>query len=339
MKRWFSSSFRWLLAIVVVALLPACAETQFIAHTAKRVEKIHRKPPPAGVYKIGSPYQIRGTWYYPAENFEYEETGIASWYGPGFHGRSTANGEQFDMNGLTAAHRTLPMPSIVRVTNLENGRSIVVRVNDRGPFARGRIIDLSRRAAQLLGFIGNGTARVRVNILGEESRRLATRTKGRTELATAGTPIIVDRLPKPTVKTESLPLPPGATAASVSAVPDTNDAAGSGAREVNNAHALKSTPSVLPAGGMPRLTDRVSIEPVTDTRLFVQAGAFTQFDNANRVRAKLSGLGDVKVSSVLVDGRDLFRVRVGPLTGIDAADAALEAVFQVGYTDARIVVD
>ncbi len=324
---------------VIVALLPACAETQLIAHTAKRVVKIQKKPPPPSVYKIGSPYQIRGTWYYPAENFKYEETGVASWYGPGFHGRSTANGEVFDMNALTAAHRTLPMPSIVRVTNLQNGRSIVLKVNDRGPFARGRIIDVSRRAAQLLGFIRNGTAPVRVRILENESRRMATRTKGRTELAATGTPIIVDRLPKPMVKTESLAPPPGAAVSSVSVSSGEAGAASGQAGEVNNSHVVNSAPAVLPDGDRAKLTEAVSVEPVEDTRLFVQAGAFTQFNNANRVRARLSGLGEVKVSQILVDGRDLFRVRVGPLAGIDAADTALEAVFQVGYTDARIIID
>src|SRR5580698_1169108 len=115
-----------------------------------------------GIYKVGNPYQIDGTWYYPSEDWNYNETGIASWYGEQFHGKYTANGEIFDLNQLTAAHRTLPMPTVVRVTNLDNGRSIEVRVNDRGPYARGRIIDMSRRAAQLLGFEGQGTAKVRV---------------------------------------------------------------------------------------------------------------------------------------------------------------------------------
>ena len=122
-------------------------------------------PSPAGVYKVGQPYQINGTWYYPREQPDYDETGIASWYGTPFYGQHTANGEIYDANALTAAHRTLPMPVNVRVTNLENGRSLVVRVNDRGPFARGRIIDVSARAAQLLGFYGNGTAKVRVTFV------------------------------------------------------------------------------------------------------------------------------------------------------------------------------
>ncbi|MGH6980426.1 MAG: septal ring lytic transglycosylase RlpA family protein, partial [Stellaceae bacterium] len=115
-----------------------------------------------GTYKVGKPYQIDGIWYYPREDWSYDETGIASWYGEQFHGRYTADGEIFNLNDMTAAHRTLPMPVVVRVTNLENGRSIKLRVNDRGPYARGRIIDVSRRAAQMLGFEGQGTAKVRV---------------------------------------------------------------------------------------------------------------------------------------------------------------------------------
>ncbi|HZB93752.1 MAG TPA: septal ring lytic transglycosylase RlpA family protein, partial [Stellaceae bacterium] len=116
-----------------------------------------RSPTPSGqalehgTYKVGQPYEVSGVWYYPAVDWNYDETGIASWYGKEFHGRSTANGEIFDLNALTAAHPTLPMPSIVQVTNLENGRSIELRVNDRGPYVNGRIIDVSRRAAQLLG--------------------------------------------------------------------------------------------------------------------------------------------------------------------------------------------
>ena len=117
--------------------------------------------------KVGRPYQVGGVWYYPRQDPAYDETGQASWYGPKFHGRATANGERFDMNDLTAAHRTLPMPSMVLVTNLENGRSIKLRVNDRGPFVDNRIIDVSRRAAQFLGFERKGVARVRVQILDE----------------------------------------------------------------------------------------------------------------------------------------------------------------------------
>ncbi|MEI6418499.1 MAG: septal ring lytic transglycosylase RlpA family protein [Sphingomonadales bacterium] len=123
------------------------------------------RPPAAastGAVKIGKPYQVFGVWYYPADEQNYDQTGIASWYGPGFHAMDTANGERYDQDGVTAAHKTLPMPSWVEVHNLDNGRRLTVRINDRGPFVAGRIIDLSRRAAQLLGVDGPGTARVRV---------------------------------------------------------------------------------------------------------------------------------------------------------------------------------
>jgi rare lipoprotein A len=112
--------------------------------------------------KIGKPYQVAGITYVPADDRTYTEVGVASWYGPGFHAGSTANGETYDQDDLTAAHRTLPMPSWVEVENLDNGRKLTVRINDRGPFARDRIIDLSRKSAQLLGVTRAGTARVRL---------------------------------------------------------------------------------------------------------------------------------------------------------------------------------
>lgn len=115
---------------------------------------------------VGRPYSIGGKWYRPQRDPHYDRVGVASWYGDAFHGRLTANGEVFDMTAITAAHPTLPLPSLVRVTNLNDGRSIVVRVNDRGPFVDGRLIDLSRAAAQQLGIMRLGIARVRVQYLG-----------------------------------------------------------------------------------------------------------------------------------------------------------------------------
>lgn len=119
-----------------------------------------------GYRKLGKRYQVAGVWYTPRHDENYEETGMASWYGDRFHAKRTANGEIYDMHALTAAHRTLPLPSLVRVTNLENGRSVVVRVNDRGPFKKGRIIDVSARAAHELQFAQKGVAKVHVKYLG-----------------------------------------------------------------------------------------------------------------------------------------------------------------------------
>src|SRR5262249_11252239 len=121
------------MACLAVAVLAGCASSQ---PARSRVSSVAR-----GYYKIGEPYTVDGVLYTPAEDWTYDETGIASWYGPDFHGKRTANGELYDMNQVTGAHKTLPMPSLVRVTNLDNGRAIVVRLNDRGPFSRGRILD------------------------------------------------------------------------------------------------------------------------------------------------------------------------------------------------------
>lgn len=156
--------------LVCLMLVAGCSGGDGYQQTASKV-------------KIGKPYQINGQWYYPQMVDHYREIGVASWYGVPFHGRKTANGETYNMHGMTAAHPTLPLPSLARVTNLKNGRSIVVRVNDRGPFAKQRIIDLSRRAAWELGFKDQGTTDVEVVYMGladgHEKRHRQARRQGR----------------------------------------------------------------------------------------------------------------------------------------------------------------
>lgn len=299
-------------ALVGGLVLAGCAETELAIHTAKRVNAEQAE---AGTYKVGNPYKIAGVWYYPKVDYDYVETGIASWYGDPFHGRKTANGESYDMNALTAAHRTLPLPSIVRVTNLENGRAITVRVNDRGPFAHGRIIDMSRRGAQLLGFVRNGTAKVRVEILAEESRMAAAVAQGGTEVAS------LPAAPRGTVRAESLP-PPGTTG--VSGVQET----AAPPRQVASAEPLEKAADA-----------QVTVEPVAPTAMYVQVGAFLDFANANRLRASLSALGPTRVSTAEVDGRKFFRVRVGPIAQLDQADQLLERVIGAGHDSARLIVE
>ena len=159
-----------LILVIYASFLFGCSETTFLLNSAKRIGSWGDNP----TYKVGNPYKINGKWYYPSVDYSYKETGIASWYGPGFHGKKTANGEVFNQNKISAAHRTLPMPSIVKVTNLDNGRVLErVRINDRGPFAGNRIIDLSKKAAEELGFVHLGIANVTVEILEEESREHA----------------------------------------------------------------------------------------------------------------------------------------------------------------------
>ncbi len=319
--------------LLTALILAGCAETQLAVHSAKRLISSSEETK-ATEYKIGKPYQIAGVWYYPQEDYEYDESGIASWYGAKFHGRQTANGEVYDMNALTAAHRTLPMPSYVRVTNLENGRSLILRVNDRGPFARGRIIDISRRGSQLLNFQNQGTARVRVQVLADQSRALKARLTNQTELARVGSPITVDRLPKAKVEAQSLPIAGGdapVSASSPSPAPVT---------------ATQPPPPLIPAVATPEpalaedpvVTEEVEQVAAVQTNIFVQAGAFSRFDNANRVKARLSPLGPVNLSQVLVNGRDLYRVRLGPMESVNAADRMLVAVAEAGYPEAQIVV-
>ena len=164
----------WIMIVTaLVASLCACSvnktsrgavdETQTLSPRVIRVGD--PVPKGGGVYKLGDPYLSGGKWYVPVNDAAYDQVGIASWYGDFFHGRRTANGEIYDMNALTAAHPTLPMPTYATVTNLANDRTIVVRINDRGPYHDGRIIDLSHRAAELLGLYPKGSGMVRVRYL------------------------------------------------------------------------------------------------------------------------------------------------------------------------------
>jgi rare lipoprotein A len=137
-----------------------------VAASPRVVQPGEPVPKGGGVYRVGKPYVVAGRTYVPRADSDYRAEGWASWYGEDFHGRLTANGEVFDMHSISAAHPTLPIPSYVRVTNLRNGRSIVARVNDRGPYHADRVIDVSYRTAKLLGFYSQGVARVRVEYVG-----------------------------------------------------------------------------------------------------------------------------------------------------------------------------
>ena len=176
-----------------------------------KVVSTSRVVPKGGGHRmVGKPYSVAGRTYIPRDNPRYSKVGLASWYGSAFHGRLTANGEVYDVNGLTAAHPTLPLPSYVRVTNLTNGRSVVVRVNDRGPFARNRLIDVSSRAADMLGFKRSGTAKVRVDYVGParmdglDERMLMASYRGPSEGGGIFSAFAQNRTPSPTVSVASV---------------------------------------------------------------------------------------------------------------------------------------
>ena len=301
------------LLLILCGVLFGCAETELIVHTAKETGGDGDRK---GRYKIGKPYQIAGVWYYPKVNFDYAETGIASWYGPGFNGKKTANGEIYNDEKLTAAHRTLPMPSIVQVTNLENGRSLKVRINDRGPFKKGRIIDLSRKAARLLGFERKGTAKVRVEVLGAESRKAAVMMQS----DEAG--IAPPAVPLEPVTQQALPAPGASSSDAMAAV------------------------SPAPASSTQIATRTVQAEDATVTRrpirpssIFVQVGAFAQLHNAIRMKARVQPLGETQIVELETGGAaTLFRVHIGPMASVAQADALINRLVANGLVDIQLVV-
>ncbi|MGQ0741281.1 MAG: septal ring lytic transglycosylase RlpA family protein [Alphaproteobacteria bacterium] len=293
-------AWRRIAAVGAAVLAAACASSGEYAS------------PRAGAYKIGQPYTVNGTNYVPREQPDYDTTGVASWYGAKFHGRLTANGEVFDRNKLTAAHPTLPLPTQVRVTNVENGRSVVLRVNDRGPFIGDRIIDVSERAAEMLGFRNNGLANVQVTLLGSADGKQKPGVE-RPEREPEAAPVIA-----------AAPVPP-VHASVVAPLPAP-------------AQATEPAVAFLPAGQAPAVKALAVEHRIAPTPLFVQAGAFSSLANANRAMDALKELG-ASISALMKDGHALYRVRLGPFTSISDAGAALVHVQQLGHNDARIVVD
>jgi rare lipoprotein A len=308
---------RYLSVLGLLTLLAACAEANLAVETTKVITR--KEPDVSGPYKIGKPYQVKGVWYYPQADYNYNETGIASWYGPGFHAKQTANGETYDENDLTAAHKTLPMPSLVRVTNLENGRSIVVRINDRGPFVNNRIIDMSRRGAQLLAFEQNGTAKVRVELMKDESMLLAAKASAKGGDTVSPPPAAA---PAGAVTAQALP-PVGGAAAPAAATP---------AKPVQQ--------SAIGAIQTPQVTGQVSVVPVKASNIFIQAGAFLRQANAQQLQLKLSSLGhQTRITPFMLNQQRFYRVQLGPIASVEEADKLLQRLIDNGHPDARIAVN
>ena len=251
--------------------------------------------------RSGNPpfYEVFGKRYYVmASSVGYIERGVASWYGPGFHAERTSVGEPYDMYGMTAAHKTLSLPTYVRVTNLQNNRSIIVRVNDRGPFVGNRIIDLSYTAAAKLDMLRKGTAFVEVRAIDPTANPI-----------TAVTPITSALLTAPAATPSSEPAPTSPATAANSAAPT-------------------STAAPVPV-------------PASRSGLFVQAGAFTDRTNAERLasRLRLRSYGTVFVRESQSSGRTLYRVRIGPVADVPAFDRTVKALESAGVSDAHLALD
>ncbi|MCI5059450.1 MAG: septal ring lytic transglycosylase RlpA family protein [Alphaproteobacteria bacterium] len=350
-----------LFVMLAVGFLGACSETRYAAHVVKQIplpgEQSRSKT--QGSFKVGSAYTIKGKRYYPSEAYNHSETGTASWYGPGFHGKKTANGEIFDKNELTAAHRTLQMPSIVRVTNLGNGRSVILRVNDRGPFAHNRILDVSERAAVLLGFKNSGTAKIKLEVMGSESKQVAALAKQGRD--TRGYEVALNRQPRvPSIKPASITREPVTQV--VVSMPTQKPAAPLQSQtpvplakplpveaeplSVANVSAPTTTTATNPYGVShlenvaPRnVIASSNISNVAQKQIFVQAGSFSQEANALLLSDQLSDIGPSKVYLTKVNNRPYFRVRLGPYDDHGEARRILASLNNSGNKNAVLIFD
>ncbi len=312
-------------------MFAGCAQVQVGTHLIKKADQ--DKCAANGALKVGNPYLVDGIRYEPMKSsLGYSEKGIASWYGEDFHGKASANGECYNMYAFTAAHKTLPMPTIVRVTNLENNKSIVLKVNDRGPFVRGRIIDLSYAAAQSLDVVRYGTAPVLVEAIGgphhyaggysssnvAQPDKLIGNDKPAEYLASTAPNAISE---------ESLaPLAPQ---------PQPSQ------RELAKERRMVPPPAKnLPQP--PEYEDRVftNTKPLKKAHVYVQTGAYSSLDNAAVQKDNLRKLYDTAaISKVESNGRELLRVRVGPFQSVADADAALTRIMEAGFKEAQIKVE
>jgi rare lipoprotein A len=270
-------------------------------------------------YVVGEPYQLGGRWYYPREDFALETTGLAAVLPDRSAGRRTANGETHDPSALMAAHRTLQLPAVLRVTNLETGRSLSVRVNDRGPADPGRVVALSRRAAELLGIPAGGAAQVRIAVDREASRALAGAAPRPPEASPA---LPIATAPRARLDSESLAPPPGARGAAPAAPP----------------LAVPAPASAEPAAaGLPpsRLPEQLEQGPPRPGQLLLEAGTFSAEAPARQQAARIGGRAEP-----LGSGRARqWRVRQGPFPTVAAADAALARALASGLADSRLVVE
>ncbi|MBS0408680.1 MAG: septal ring lytic transglycosylase RlpA family protein [Proteobacteria bacterium] len=325
-------------SLAVLALagvsLAACATPQgpaTVAHVTPRAGGGHAG---AGVPGTMRPYQVNGVWYTPRDQPGYEVVGVASWYGAQFHNRRTADGELFDMDAPSAAHKTLPLPCIVEVTNLENGRKLQVRVNDRGPFVDGRVIDLSREAAKRLGFYAKGTARVRVRYVGPAG--LARPEDGLRYASAAPAPRQTTQTPQTPQAAQT-----SATARTPQADPparDRDDDIGKGLAELRApppSYAMDEEPPAS-AGSVEHMTAeaapvRPAAAPVRSVR--VQAAAFSDRGNAERAAARLAGEGETSIDTIQRGDAVLYRVTVRC-----AGDgSAVDRVAAAGFPGARLL--
>lgn len=283
----------------------------------------------AGLRGTEKPYQIKGIWYYPKADRDYDEKGIGSWYGEQFHNRRTANGEIFDMDVPSAAHKTLPLPSIVEVTNLDNGRKLQVRVNDRGPFVDGRIIDLSKAAAEQLGYGRAGVAHVRVRYVGPAGKTPFDQPRMIAAAPPPAEPRSLARYAPPArTRVYNSGLPPAQAAYAAPPPPKAADP-----------DYVPSAPAapVVAAEPAPVLASAETVGGGAGSAYRVQAGSFASRGNAERAMAQLGEAGETSIEPIQRAQGVLYRVVVQ--AGPDEAEAfgVRDRVVALGFSDATVL--
>jgi rare lipoprotein A len=254
------------------------------------------------IFKIGQKYMIKGKYYFPKKDLYYNKTGIASWYGPKFHGKITANGEIYDQYAFTAAHKTLPLPSAVKVTNLENNKSVILRINDRGPFVNDRIIDLSSKAADILDLKRNGTGLVRVTVLKSESETLEN-------LAKKGYFPEIKDLPE-------------VDAPKIN-IPKTTNVKVEGSKKKfikNNIHYdLKNLKKKF--------------------KIFIKIASFNSLQSAKLMKEKLSYVEKIKIYKIIKSNQVNYQVKAGPFLNVKKVDNLNSLLLQRGMQGAKIIIE
>ena len=292
--------------IIFLFLFQGCTSSiEVAANLGKKylIPKEEQKKIQKPIYKIGKKYNVNGKYYYPQKDLNYNKTGIASWYGPKFHGKLTANGEIYNQYALTAAHKTLPLPSAVKVTNLKNNKSLVLRINDRGPFVNDRIIDLSSKAADILDLKREGTGLVRVQILKEKSLHLE-------KLAKQGSfPEIADlketELPKITIpKKVSVKIKDTKNQKIVS-------------KKIN--YNLKNLNK--------------------EYQIYIKLASFSSRENAELMKKKVSYIDKVKIYEIYKMNKTLYQVKAGPFSSVEKVDGFYLLLLKKGMQGAKIIIE
>lgn len=308
----------------------AFTSKEFGVSASPRVTNNPNPPKGGGRYQVGKPYTVRGKVYTPQEDPNYRGTGTASWYGSDFHGRRTANGEIFSANAITGAHPTLPLPSYVRVTNEANGRSVIVRVNDRGPYMPGRIMDLSHRAAEMLGYVNNGSAQVDVQYVGpaplegDDTRMLVASyngpainnsSSGNTRMASAGDHTLVGMTANFF----------GGLFSYADTTPEAQDAA------IGTAFAAVNAVAATPAPDLQAWAQSVDAD---SRHIKLGLGVFTSRDNAIALAEEFAVIGAVDEEAVTVNGQQATRLTLSYLKPGVGKDDAIALARKLGLRDA-----